>query len=63
MRTSPVLIDKYLMGKEVEIDAICDGSEVFIPGIMELVERTGVHSATARVCIRRSLFRRRSETR
>ena len=40
----PVLIDKYLMGKEVEIDAICDGSEVFIPGIMELVERTGVHS-------------------
>ena len=39
-----MLIDKYLMGKEVEIDAICDGSEVFIPGIMELVERTGVHS-------------------
>lgn len=40
----PVLIDKYLVGKEVEIDAICDGSDVFIPGIMELVERTGVHS-------------------
>ncbi len=40
----PVLVDKYLAGKEVEVDAICDGSEVFIPGIMELVERTGVHS-------------------
>ena len=40
----PVLIDKYLMGKEVEVDAVCDGREVFVPGIMELVERTGVHS-------------------
>ncbi len=40
----PVLVDKYVMGKEVEVDAICDGEEVFIPGIMELVERTGVHS-------------------
>ena len=40
----PVLVDKYLVGKEVEVDAICDGREVFIPGIMELVERTGVHS-------------------
>lgn len=40
----PVLIDKYLVGKEVEVDAICDGEEVFLPGIMELVERTGVHS-------------------
>ena len=40
----PVLIDKYLVGKEVEVDAICDGEDVFIPGIMELVERTGVHS-------------------
>ncbi|MCR5082973.1 MAG: carbamoyl-phosphate synthase large subunit [Parasporobacterium sp.] len=40
----PVLVDKYIMGKEVEIDAICDGKDVFIPGIMELVERTGVHS-------------------
>ena len=38
----PVLIDKYLMGKEVEVDAVCDGKEVFVPGIMELVERTGV---------------------
>lgn len=40
----PVLVDKYIRGKEVEIDAICDGRDVFVPGIMELVERTGVHS-------------------
>ncbi len=40
----PVLVDKYISGKEVEIDAICDGKEVFVPGIMELVERTGIHS-------------------
>ncbi len=40
----PVLVDKYVSGKEVEVDAICDGKEVFVPGIMELVERTGVHS-------------------
>lgn len=40
----PVLVDKYLKGKEVEVDAVCDGKDVFIPGIMELVERTGVHS-------------------
>lgn len=40
----PVLVDKYIKGKEVEIDAICDGKDVFAPGIMELVERTGVHS-------------------
>lgn len=40
----PVLVDKYVVGKEVEVDAICDGQEVFLPGIMELVERTGVHS-------------------
>ena len=40
----PVLVDKYIQGKEVEIDAICDGHNVFVPGIMELVERTGVHS-------------------
>ena len=40
----PVLVDKYIRGKEVEVDAICDGEEVFVPGIMELVERTGVHS-------------------
>ena len=40
----PVLVDKYIKGKEVEIDAVCDGKRVFVPGIMELVERTGVHS-------------------
>ncbi len=40
----PVLVDKYIKGKEVEIDGICDGRDVFVPGIMELVERTGVHS-------------------
>jgi len=40
----PVLVDHYIMGKEVEVDAICDGRNVFVPGIMELVERTGVHS-------------------
>lgn len=40
----PVLVDKYICGKEVEVDAICDGKKVFVPGIMELVERTGIHS-------------------
>ena len=40
----PVLVDKYIMGKEVEVDAVCDGQDVFVAGIMELVERTGVHS-------------------
>ena len=40
----PVLVDKYIQGKEVEVDAICDGLDVFVPGIMELVERTGIHS-------------------
>ena len=40
----PVLVDKYIFGKEVEVDAICDGIDVFVPGIMELVERTGIHS-------------------
>lgn len=40
----PVLIDKYISGKELEVDAVCDGTEVLIPGIMEHVERTGVHS-------------------
>lgn len=40
----PVLVDRYVKGKEVEVDAVCDGEDVFIPGIMELVERTGVHS-------------------
>ncbi len=40
----PILVDKYLMGKEVEVDAICDGEEILVPGIMEHVERAGVHS-------------------
>ena len=40
----PVLVDRYIPGKEVETDAICDGRDVFVPGIMELVERTGIHS-------------------
>ena len=40
----PVLVDKYIIGKEVEVDAVCDGKDVFVPGIMELVERTGIHS-------------------
>ena len=40
----PVLIDRYILGKEVEVDAICDGKQVYLPGILELVERTGVHS-------------------
>ncbi|MCR5768909.1 MAG: carbamoyl-phosphate synthase large subunit [Lachnospiraceae bacterium] len=40
----PVLVDKYIVGKEVEVDAVCDLKNVFLPGIMELVERTGVHS-------------------
>ena len=40
----PILVDKYLMGKEVEVDAVCDGEEILVPGIMEHVERAGVHS-------------------
>ncbi|MBQ4088229.1 MAG: carbamoyl-phosphate synthase large subunit [Clostridia bacterium] len=40
----PVLVDKYIIGKEVEVDAVCDGTDVFVPGIMEHVERTGIHS-------------------
>jgi carbamoyl-phosphate synthase large subunit len=40
----PVLVDKYLMGKEIEVDAVCDGQEVLIPGIMQHIERAGVHS-------------------
>lgn len=40
----PVLVDKYIVGKELEVDAVCDGADVFVPGIMEHVERTGIHS-------------------
>ena len=49
-KDKPVLVDQYICGKEVEIDAICDGKEVFVPGIMELVERTGVHSGDS-ICV------------
>ena len=41
---NPVLIDRYLMGTEIEVDAVCDGTDVLIPGIMEHIERAGVHS-------------------
>ena len=40
----PILIDKYLMGKEIEVDAVCDGEDILIPGIMEHIERAGIHS-------------------
>jgi len=40
----PILVDKYIMGKEIEVDAICDGSDILIPGIMQHIERTGIHS-------------------
>ncbi|RMC96401.1 carbamoyl-phosphate synthase large subunit [Clostridium autoethanogenum] len=43
-RKNPILIDKYLMGREIEVDAICDGEDVLIPGIMEHLERAGIHS-------------------
>ena len=40
----PILVDKYLMGKELEVDAVCDGQDILIPGIMEHIERAGIHS-------------------
>ena len=40
----PILVDKYLMGKEIEVDAVCDGQDILIPGIMEHIERAGIHS-------------------
>ena len=43
-RNIQFLIDKYLVGKEVEVDAVCDGTDILIPGIMEHVERAGIHS-------------------
>ena len=43
-KKNPILIDKYLMGREIEVDAISDGEDVLIPGIMEHLERAGVHS-------------------
>ena len=49
---APILVDKYIIGKEMEVDAICDGEHVYIPGIMEHIERAGVHSVTPSVSIR-----------
>ena len=46
---SPVLVDRYIMGRELEVDAICDGKDVFIPGIMEHVEKTGIHSGESMI--------------
>ena len=43
-KKQPVLVDKYIIGKELEVDAVCDGKDVFIPGVMEHVEKTGIHS-------------------
>ena len=43
----PILVDKYLQGKEIEVDAVCDGTDILIPGIMEHIERTGVHSGVS----------------
>ena len=40
----PILVDKYMMGKEIEVDAVCDGEDILIPGIMEHIERAGIHS-------------------
>ncbi len=40
----PILVDKYLQGKEIEVDAVCDGDDILIPGIMEHIERAGIHS-------------------
>ena len=40
----PILVDKYIMGKEIEVDAICDGTDILIPGIMQHIERPGIHS-------------------
>ena len=40
----PILVDKYMQGKEIEVDAICDGTDILIPGIMEHIERAGIHS-------------------
>lgn len=60
---NPVLIDKYMMGKEVEVDAICDGTDYLIPGIMEHIERAGVHSGDSiSVYPAQTLSRKQQET-
>lgn len=50
-KDKPVLVDKYICGKEVEVDAICDGREIFVPGIMELVERLRPFQEIPSACI------------
>lgn len=58
IRKDPVLIDRYLTGKEIEVDAVSDGETVVIPGIMEHIERAGVHPETQSLFIRLSLSQR-----
>ena len=53
----PILVDKYLMGKEIEVDAVCDGEDILIPGIMEHIERAGIHSETVSRYTRHRVFR------
>jgi carbamoyl-phosphate synthase large subunit len=60
---NPVLIDKYMMGKEIEVDAICDGQDYLIPGIMEHIERAGVHSGIPSPFTPRRRFPKRSRRR
>ena len=52
----PILVDKYIMGKEIEVDAICDGTDILIPGIMQHIERTGIHSETVFPYIRHRIL-------
>ena len=56
----PVLVDKYLMGKEIEVDAVCDGKDILIPGIMEHIERAGIHSGDSISVYRHRRSHRRS---
>ena len=57
---TPILVDKYLVGKEIEVDAVCDGEDVLIPGIMEHIERVSIHSGDSIPFIRYRVFLRRS---
>ena len=59
----PILVDKYLQGKEIEVDAVCDGEDILIPGIMEHIERAGIHSGDSiSVYPAQSLTQRRQKT-
>ena len=59
----PILVDKYIQGKEIEVDAVCDGTDILIPGIMEHIERAGIHSGDSiSVYPARSISRRAKET-